>query len=59
MEALRGEWAAGFDRLIALVRTTSGDERDQVRGRLVELFTLAGEDASVAPARIALANALF
>ncbi len=59
VEALRGEWAASFDRLIALVRTTSGDERDQVRGRLIELFTVAGDDPSVAPARIALANALF
>lgn len=59
VEALRGQWAQAFDRLIALVRVTSGDEREQVRGRLIELFTLAGEDPAVAPARIALANALF
>lgn len=59
VEALRGEWAASFDRLIALVRATAGNEREQVRGRLLDLFTLAGDDPAVAPARIALANALF
>jgi putative thioredoxin len=59
VEALGGQWAASFDRLIALVRATSGDEREQVRGRLLDLFTLAGDDPAVAPARIALANALF
>ena len=59
VEALGGQWAASFDRLITLVRATSGDEREQVRGRLLDLFTLAGDDPAVAPARIALANALF
>lgn len=59
VEALGGQWAASFDRLIALVRATSGEEREQVRGRLLDLFTLAGDDPAVAPARIALANALF
>lgn len=59
VEALRGQWAASLDRLIALVRATSGEEREQVRGRLLDLFTLAGDDPAVAPARIALANALF
>jgi putative thioredoxin len=59
VEAMGGLWAASFDRLIALVRVTSGDDREQVRGRLLDLFTLAGDDPAVAPARIALANALF
>jgi putative thioredoxin len=59
VEVLRGQWAAAFDRLIALVRVTSGDEREQVRGRLIDLFALAGDDPAVAPARVALANALF
>ena len=59
VEALAGQWAASFDRLTALVRATSGDEREQVRNRLLDLFTLAGDDPAVAPARIALANALF
>ena len=59
VEAMGGQWAASFDRLIALVRATSGDEREQVRSRLLDLFVLAGDDPAVAPARIALANALF
>lgn len=59
VEAIRGQWAQAFDRLIAVVRITSGDEREQVRGRLIELFAVAGVDPAVAPARVALANALF
>jgi hypothetical protein len=30
-----------------------------VRAHLLELFEVAGDDAAVAPARLALANALF
>ncbi len=59
VEALSGDWAGCFARLVALIRVTSGDERDLVRNRLVELFTLAGDDPAVGPARVALANALF
>ncbi len=59
VEALRGQWSACFDRLIGLVRITVGDERDQVRNRLIDLFTVAGEDPAVSPARLSLANALF
>lgn len=59
VEALRGQWSACFDRLVAVVRTSSGDDRESARNRLIELFTLAGEDPAVGPARIALANALF
>jgi putative thioredoxin len=59
IEALAGQWATSFDRLTALVRATSGEERERVRSRLLDLFTLAGDDPAVAPARIALANALF
>jgi putative thioredoxin len=49
-----------FDRLIGLVRTTSGDDRERVRERLLELFTVVGiADPSVMTARRALATALF
>ncbi|MCW2841657.1 MAG: co-chaperone YbbN [Aeromicrobium sp.] len=49
-----------FDRLIALVRATSGDERERVRERLLELFTVVGiADPVVMTARRALATALF
>jgi len=49
-----------FERLIGLVRTTAGDERELVRERLLELFTVVGiADPVVMTARRALATALF
>jgi len=49
-----------FDRLIGLVARTTEAERDAVRERLLELFTVVGVgDPRVAAARRALASALF
>lgn len=49
-----------FARLVDLVRRTAGDERERVRQRLLELFVVVGaDDPRVAPARRALASALF
>ncbi|MET0930964.1 MAG: tetratricopeptide repeat protein [Aeromicrobium sp.] len=49
-----------FDRLVALVRSTAGDERDAIRERLLELFTVVGiADPAVMTARRALATALY
>jgi putative thioredoxin len=60
VEALGGEWQAAFDRLIALVKRTAGDDRATVRARLIELFAVAGaHEPAVNKARAALANALF
>lgn len=59
VEAIRGEWNASFERLITVVRASSGDEREAARNRLIDLFTLAGDDPAVGPARTALASALF
>lgn len=51
---------AAFDRLIALVRRTAGDERAAVRTRLVELFELFDPaDPDVVAGRRNLANALY
>ena len=58
-EALTGQWGACFTRLIAAIKVTSGDDREAVRARLLEMFALAGDDPAVAPARTALASALF
>lgn len=56
----RGDERAAFSRLIAAVRATSGDERQQVREHLIALFTLLpADDPAVAKARTDLANALF
>ena len=49
-----------FDRLIGLVRATAGDDRERVRERLLELFTVVGiADPVVMTARRVLASALF
>jgi putative thioredoxin len=49
-----------FNRLIELVKRLDGDDRERVRERLLELFTVVGAaDPRVATARRALATALF
>ncbi|MET0897704.1 MAG: tetratricopeptide repeat protein [Mycobacterium sp.] len=51
---------AAFSRLIALVRTTFGDDRTRVRTRLIELFDLFDPaDPDVITGRRNLANALY
>lgn len=51
---------AAFERLIALVRSTSGDERSSVRTRLIELFELFDPaEPDVIVGRRNLANALY
>ena len=60
LDLLAGRVDAAFDRLVELVRRTSGSDRDAARAHLVELFELVGpQDERVARARTALANALF
>jgi putative thioredoxin len=59
-DLLVGQVEDAFERLIELVRRTSGDERNQAREHLVELFGLVGsDDERVAKARTSLANALY
>lgn len=60
VEILQQQVASAFDRLIALVRRTAGDERITVRTRLIELFDLFDPaDPEVIAARRKLANALY
>lgn len=57
---LNQDVAAGFDRLIALVKRTAGDDRARVRTRLIELFDLFDPaDPDVVAGRRNLANALY
>jgi putative thioredoxin len=60
VQILNQEVSAAFERLIALVRSTSGDERTSVRTRLIELFELFDPaDPEVVAGRRSLANALY
>jgi putative thioredoxin len=60
VQILNQDVGAAFERLIALVRSTSGDERTQVRTRLIELFELFDPaDPEVVVGRRNLANALY
>jgi putative thioredoxin len=60
VQILNQDVSAAFERLIALVRSTSGDERTRVRTRLIELFELFDPaDPEVVVGRRNLANALY
>ena len=60
VQILNQDVVAAFDRLIALVRTTSDDDRTRVRTRLIELFELFDPaDPDVITGRRNLANALY
>jgi putative thioredoxin len=60
VEILHQQVDAAFDRLIALVRSTAGEERTKVRTRLIELFDLFDPaDPAVIAGRRNLANALY
>jgi putative thioredoxin len=60
VQILNQDVPAAFERLIALVRRTSGDERISVRTRLIELLDLFDPaDPDVIAGRRNLANALY
>lgn len=59
-EILAQHVSTAFDRLIALIKRTAGDDRAKVRTRLVELFDLFDpSDPEVVAGRRNLANALY
>ena len=60
LDLLGGHVQDAFDRCLALVRRTSGPERDRARLHLIELFAVVGnEDPRVLTGRRNLASALF
>lgn len=60
VEVAQGQAQAAFERILAVVRSSSGDEKIAARDALVELFGLVGDaDPAVIAARTKLANALF
>lgn len=60
VELMTGQVDQAFDRLIALIRRLTGDEREQVRLRVVELFkTMDPNDPVLLRHRRNLSSALF
>lgn len=60
VEMVQGQAEAAFARLVGLVRTSAGDDRERIRLRLLELFeTLGNADPRVAKGRRDLMTALF
>jgi putative thioredoxin len=60
VDILNQQVDAAFNRLIDMVRRTSGDDRTKVRTRLIELFDLFDPaDPAVIAARRNLSNALY
>ena len=60
LDVLGGHVEDAFGRLIDLVKATAGDEREQARTHLLELFSIVGgHDERVRKARTALMSALF
>lgn len=59
-EVLSGNAGSAFNRLISLIRTTTGDEKESLRLRVLDLFAVLGaDDPAVTKARTALMRALF
>ncbi len=60
IELAGGKIEDAFDRLLGVVRRTSGEERDRARARLVGLFEIfPPRDPRVSKARAALSSLLF
>ena len=60
LELMKGNPQAGFAVLISAIKIASGEDRDNLRARLLELFVVVGDsDPEVIKARRDLASALF
>ncbi len=60
LDLLGGHVDDAFNRLVGVVRRTSGEDRDKVRVHLIELFSVVGnDDPRVLKGRQNLASALF
>jgi len=60
LELMKGNPQAGFTVLINAIKIATGEDRDNLRARLLELFVVVGDsDPEVIKARRDLASALF
>ncbi|PAK95760.1 co-chaperone YbbN [Brevibacterium casei] len=59
-QVVTGDPAGAFSRLISLIRTSTGDQKEALRLRVLDLFEIVGpDDPAVAKARTSLMRALF
>ena len=60
IQVASGDYEAAFDRLLKVIKSKTGDERDKVKAHLISLFNLVDPtDPRLIKARAALASALF
>jgi putative thioredoxin len=60
LDAQSGDFTPAYDRLIAALKRTAGDDKERIRQRLVALLDVPpADDPRVTTARRAMANALF
>jgi len=60
IQVASGDYEAAFDRLLKVIKTMAGDDRDKAKNHLISLFNLVDPaDPRLIKARAALASALF
>ena len=60
MQIASGDYEAAFDRLLKVIKSMAGDDRDKAKNHLISLFNLVDPtDPRLIKARAALASALF
>jgi putative thioredoxin len=60
IQVASGDYQAAFDRLLKVIKSMAGDDRDKAKNHLISLFNLVDPtDPRLIKARAALASALF
>ena len=60
IQVASGDYEAAFDRLLKVIKSMAGDDRDKAKNHLISLFNLVDPtDPRLIKARAALASALF
>ena len=60
IQVASGDYEAGFDRLLQVIKSMAGEDRDKAKNHLISLFNLVDPaDPRLIKARAALASALF
>jgi putative thioredoxin len=60
IQVASGDYEAAFDRLLKVIKSMAGEDRDKAKNHLISLFNLVDPaDPRLIKARAALASALF